>query len=56
MVHEVAGDQRLLATRGDAQTDMAWGMARGRNKADFVADPMVGFNQIDKSGVKHRGD
>ena len=56
MVHEVAGDQRLLAIRGDAQADMAWRVPWGRNKADFVADSVVSLDQIDESGVKHRGD
>src|SRR6266481_7032941 len=55
VVHEVAGDQRLFAARGDAHTDMTGGMARGRDEADFVADPVIGLDEIDKAGIPDRG-
>src|SRR5207302_8928416 len=49
MVHEVAGDQRLLAARGDPHTDVAGSMARGRDEADLVADPVIGLYEIDEA-------
>src|SRR5271168_317360 len=33
---------------------MARGMPRGWEQADFIADPVVGLDQIDKAGVPHR--
>ncbi len=56
MVHEVAGDQRLLAARGDPHTDVAGSMARGRDEADLVADPVIGLYEIDEAGLPDRGN
>src|SRR5438105_2124403 len=54
VMHEIAGDQRLLALRGDPRTDVTGGMAQGRNEIYFVADPMIGLNEIDEPGLPDR--
>ena len=54
VVHEIAGDQRLLALRGDAHADMAGGVAERRHEADFVADAVIGLDQIDEAGLPYR--
>src|SRR5215813_8122777 len=37
MVHKVAGNQRFLATRGDAYADVAGSVPESRNEANFLA-------------------
>ncbi len=47
MVHEVAGDQRLLAARHDPHADVTGRMAQSRDETDLLADPVIGFDEID---------
>jgi len=54
MVHEVAGDQRLLAARGDPYADMAGGIAQGRDEVDLVAQPVIGLDEIGKISIPNR--
>src|SRR5439155_22280828 len=54
VVHEVYGDQRRLAPRGDSRADVTRGMAWGRDETDLVADPVIGLNKIDKAGIPDR--
>src|SRR5947207_4807235 len=54
VMHEIAGDQRLLALRGDPHADMTGSMAQGRNEAHLVADPMIGLDEIDEPGLPDR--
>ena len=50
MMHEIAGDQRLCALGLDAHADMARGVADCRNEADFVANPVIGLDQVGEPG------
>jgi hypothetical protein len=54
MVHEIAGDQRLLALRGNPDADVARRMAQCRNEADLVTDPVTGLDEIDEPGIPNR--
>ena len=56
MMNEVAGDQGVLALRGDRHADMPRRVPDGRYQADLIADLKRGIDQIDQSGIKHRLD
>src|SRR4051812_39172151 len=54
VMHEIAGDQRLLAMRGDPHADVPGGMAQSWDQAYLVADPVTGLDEIDEPGLPDR--
>src|SRR5215469_11008548 len=54
MVHEIAGDQPLLAIGHNGHADMTWRMAWGRHEAHLVTDPVIGLDEIDEPRLQYR--
>src|SRR5580704_8005963 len=54
MMHQVTGNHRLLASRGDSHAEMAGSMSGSRLEPDLVADSMGIFDQIDQTCVDDR--
>ena len=52
MMHQVAGDHRLLPARGDSHAEMAGRMAGSRLEPDLIRDPRVAFDQFGQPGIE----
>src|SRR5229473_1736143 len=53
MVNQIAGDDGILAARGNAHADMARSMAGSRFETDFARQPQIGIDQVGETRVDH---
>src|SRR5260370_4893021 len=53
MVNQIAGDDGILAARGNAHADMARSMAGSRLETDFARKPQIVIDEVGAHRVAH---
>src|SRR5260370_6763465 len=53
MVNQIAGDDGILAARGNAHADMARSMAGSPLETDFARKPQIGIDEVGETRLDH---